>query len=180
MTVDEFHPIANHWPLLEGRELQLLVEDIKAHGVLNPIWRDREGRIIDGRNRWNAAQLAGVECPSQTYQGEDGAALVKFVLAQNELRRHLPIDQRAAIAAELAKGSHGGDRSKVSNDTLTQEQAAELMNVSRPSVARAAALKKDAPDLHEQVKAGKLKAGTARQLAAERKPVEIRRPLAET
>ena len=43
LTADagEFHPIANHWPLLADDELQRLADDIKAHGLLNPIWREQ-------------------------------------------------------------------------------------------------------------------------------------------
>ena len=147
--------------------------------MLVPIWRTPDGRIIDGRNRWLAAQQAGVECPSQTYEGEDGAALVAFVLSLNERRRHLPVGQRAAIAADLVTGNHGGDRSKTSPDVLTYEQAAKEQGISRPTIDRAVALKKAAPDLHEQVKAGKMKPGVARKTAADRKGfmVEIRRPL---
>ena len=52
-----------------------------------------------------------------------------------------------------------------------------MMGVSVQSVERAAKLKREAPDLHEKVKDGTLKAGAARKTAAERKGVEIRHRL---
>ena len=73
---DGFHPIAEVWPLLPEPELQELADDIGANGLRNPIWRHRDGRIIDGRNRWLACRRAGVDCPSNTYEGQDGAELI--------------------------------------------------------------------------------------------------------
>jgi hypothetical protein len=43
---DEFHPIANVWPLLGEREQRALAADIEANGVRNPIVRHRDGRIV--------------------------------------------------------------------------------------------------------------------------------------
>src|SRR3954471_20506117 len=83
------HPVADLWPLLAEAELAALAEDIRANGLRYPVWRHRDGRIIDGRNRWLACERAGVECPSETYRGKDGAALVGFVVSLNEKRRHL-------------------------------------------------------------------------------------------
>ena len=106
-AADGFHPIAEVWPLLPEPELQELADDIKANGLRNPIWRHRDGRIIDGRNRWLACRRAGVDCPSTTYEGQDGAELIAFVVSLNDKRRHLTVDQRAAIAAEIANLGHG-------------------------------------------------------------------------
>jgi hypothetical protein len=51
---DAFHPVANVWPLLPEPELQALADDVKAHGLRHPIVRHRDGRILDGRNRYLA------------------------------------------------------------------------------------------------------------------------------
>jgi len=47
-------------PLLEGEAFDELVADIRQHGLLEPIVL-RDGRILDGRNRYHACQEAGAE-----------------------------------------------------------------------------------------------------------------------
>src|SRR5262249_43728857 len=94
----EFHPLANLFPLIEGWEFDELVADIAAHGVREPIWL-YDGQIIDGRNRYRAASIAGVDCPMREYTGDDPAA---FVVSLNLKRRHLNDAQRAMVAAKLA------------------------------------------------------------------------------
>src|SRR4051794_14652462 len=171
MTEAEFHPVANLWPLLPEAELAELAEDIRANGLRYPIWRHRDGRIIDGRNRWLACQSIGVDCPANIFDGSD-AELIPFVVSLNEKRRHLTVDQRAAIAADLVTLSHGSNQrqrkqeasreASSSSTALTDAEAAKLMSVSESSVERAKAVRRAAPMLHAEVKRGTLKAGKAR------------------
>ena len=158
---DGFHPIAEVWPLLPEPELQELADDIKANGLHNPIWRHRDGRIIDGRNRWLACRRAGIDCPSRSYEGQDGAELIAFVVSLNDKRRHLTVDQRAAIAAEIANLGHGQKKADTAA-AVSQPEAARLMGVSVDSVQRARAVKRADPELHAKVKRGEIKAGRAR------------------
>ena len=58
---DPVHPFAEAFPMLEGEELNALVEDIQTNGLLHPIVTDQNGQVIDGRNRLRACRLAGVE-----------------------------------------------------------------------------------------------------------------------
>ena len=93
----ESHPIADIWPLLSDEELQELAEDIKQRGLLNPIVL-YEGKILDGRNRFKACQLAGVVPKTLQYEGDKP---ISHALALNEKRRHLTKSQRAALAVEI-------------------------------------------------------------------------------
>ena len=55
-----FHLLANLLPLMEGDEFEELVEDIREHGLYQPIVL-YEGAILDGRNRYRSCREAGVE-----------------------------------------------------------------------------------------------------------------------
>ena len=156
-----FHPAANLFPLMEESALGELAADIAAYGLREPIWRHRDGRIIDGRNRWLACAKVGVTCHGHTYQYDDDS-IVPFVISHNLHRRHLTTAQRAAIAADLAtmpKGQKKSDRP----DGLSQSEAANLFNVSVKSIKRAKVLKEVAPEIHERVKSGAI---SAREVAA--------------
>lgn len=91
----EFHQIAAIFPLIEGAEFSALVDDIKKHGVREPIWL-YEGKILDGRNRYKAAQEAGVSVSTQTFDGTPIEAIER-VWSLNRTRRHMNPSQ-AAIA----------------------------------------------------------------------------------
>jgi ParB-like chromosome segregation protein Spo0J len=77
------HPIADLFPLLKGEELQALADDIKENGLYEAILVF-EGEIIDGRNRWRACKMAGVE-----------PRIEERIISKNLRRRHLTL-RRAA------------------------------------------------------------------------------------
>jgi ParB-like chromosome segregation protein Spo0J len=144
----KFHPLAEIFPLLDDKALQELADDIKANGQQVPILACR-GVIIDGRNRVKACKIAGVEAIFWHNDELTEPEIVSAIISANLHRRHLTTQQRAHIAAELANGTWGGNRSKGSNDPLTIKQAAAALNVSEPSVKRAAALKRTDPEAHQ-------------------------------
>jgi len=128
MTTLEFHPLANVFPLLEGEEFDALVADIQASGLCEPVWL-YEGQILDGRNRYRACQVLGIECATRDYLGNDPLA---FVLSMNLQRRHLDESQRAMIAARLATMRQGERTDLVEISTkLSQAQAAGLVGSVR-------------------------------------------------
>ena len=94
----EFHPLANIFPQVEGPEFADLVADIREHGLYDPIVMF-EDRVLDGRNRLRACEVAGVEPVFTVYTGDDPAA---FVVKINLHRRHLDESQRAMVAVKLA------------------------------------------------------------------------------
>jgi len=83
---------------MEEADYRELVADIRAHGLIEPIWL-YEGQIVDGRHRYRACLDAGVEPRFRTWDGP--GTLVDFVLSLNVERRHLTPAQRAAIAVEV-------------------------------------------------------------------------------
>ncbi len=93
----EFHPLCEVFPPMPDDELQSLAANIKTHGLTHPIIL-MDGKILDGRHRFLACQIAGIEPRFEQFQGSDPVA---FVWGENLARRHLTSGQRAAIAVEL-------------------------------------------------------------------------------
>jgi N6-adenosine-specific RNA methylase IME4 len=123
----EFHPLSQIFTLIEGAEFDDLVADIRAHGVHEPIWI-YDGQIIDGRNRYRASAVAGVDCPMREYLGDNPAA---FVVSLNLRRRHLNESQRGMVMARLATLPKGTNQhTEISASSPTQDQASKILNVS--------------------------------------------------
>ena len=95
------HPAADFWPLMSEDELKALADDIKENGQRLPIFADHEGRIVDGRNRWKACEIAGVEPVIEEYSEESLGDVASFVASMNEHRRHMTKAQRREIIRKL-------------------------------------------------------------------------------
>ena len=98
-----FHPLANVFPLIDGREFDDLVADIRANGLIEPIVVF-EGMVLDGRNRMRACIAAGVPYVIEPFAGTDPVA---FVVSVDLRRRHMTERQRAMVAARLANLGDG-------------------------------------------------------------------------
>lgn len=183
----EFHPLANLFPFMSKEDFTGLVEDMKANGYREdkPIWI-YEGKILEGRNRHNAALQAGVTPTYAHYTGHDP---ITFVLQENLHRRHLTSSQKAVIALELEtvlaeeakkrQQEAGGDRKSEEyqkslsqkieqpifdiNERKASQQAAKALGTNRQYVSDAKKLQREAPELLEKVKAGKLTLSKAKK-----------------
>jgi hypothetical protein len=176
----ETHKAATLFPLLEGTALDELVADIKANGLLHDIVLF-DGAILDGRNRARACELAGVVATYVTVTGVDP---LDYVVSANLHRRQLTTGQRAMIASELATMRHGygpgrghkKEKSKKLSFSVTRNDAAKLLDVSKSSVGRARQIARERPDLVEQVKTGKMKLSVAsdraRVNASRKRPIK--------
>jgi hypothetical protein len=134
---------------MEGAEFDELVADVDANGVREAIWI-YQGQILDGRNRYCAAQEANVSCPTRIYDGNDP---VGFVVSANIHRRHLNTSQRAMIAAKLTTLKDGQRADLVEGTSI--EGAANLLNVGHASVERAKTVReRGTPELIAAVEAG--------------------------
>ena len=90
------HPICLLVPSADEDELQDLTDDIRAHGLIDPIVLF-EGMILDGRNRAAACERAGVAPRYVQFGGGREDALI-LVISHNLMRRHLT---KQAIADAL-------------------------------------------------------------------------------
>ena len=163
----EAHEYANLFPMLPDAELQELANDIKAHGLQVPV-TTYQGKILDGRNRWRACEIAGVEPDTAEYTGDDPLA---FVVSGNLIRRHLSASQRGMVAAKMANLPHGGAIYSSENDppnggSLSKDAAAKMLNVGARTAERASrVVKAGTPELQAAVESGEVNLNQAEQLA---------------
>jgi hypothetical protein len=158
MTRIENHPVADLFPMMTEDELREMAADIGERGLLHPIVRDGEGRVLDGRNRLAACTIAGVEPVFEEYGGDDAAG---YALAVNIKRRHLTKGQQAMIAARAL--SIDGVKK------LSTRQAGEAVGVSHMRVSQARTVLQFAPDLADGVVSGEVALDEAYAKARENK-----------
>jgi len=125
----EVHPAAALFPMMTADELEDLAADIKANGLLQPIVLDHDGRLIDGRNRLHACQIAHVRPTFIELNGQDPTA---YIIAANVIRRHLTTGQRAMIIAKanfskLEKFGEQGHLARVAG--VTQNRLSQAMTI---------------------------------------------------
>lgn len=142
----------------EKQALSELAESIKLHGVITPIAvrRVEDGyRIIAGERRWRAARLAGLkEIPAVVLDAGEQQAM-EMALIENLQREDLnPIEEARGYEFLLSRYS------------LTQEEVAERVGKSRPTVANALRLLNLPAGIIKMLNEGKLSGGHARALAA--------------
>lgn len=156
-----FHEYANLFPMLSGNALDALREDIREHGVREPVVL-LDGAILDGRNRYQCATDLGLDVPTQEYKGDDP---LSFVISHNLHRRHLTESQRASVAARVANMPRGGavyrtanlrtdaepglplsERAAARPPMTSTADAARMLNVSGRSVETARKVHERAPE----------------------------------
>jgi len=154
-------------PDLTEDEYEALKADIAARGVMVPVEYDEAGNILDGHHRVRAcAELGLSSWPRIVRVGMTKQEKMAHVVALNLDRRHLDESQRAMVAARMANmPSHRPSESR-SIDLLSQSQAAEVVNVSVPSLKRAkVVLDKGTPELIGAVEQGEIAVSQAAQIA---------------
>jgi ParB-like chromosome segregation protein Spo0J len=179
------HPIADVWPMMDEAKIAELADDISKNGQLIPVWL-YEGKILDGRNRWAACQIAGVEPKTKEYTGDEPTA---FAVSLNDRRRHMNKGALAAVAAELephfaedAKRRYDQTvgRPKKSEERVPQiaerqpqarQEAAKSVGVNDRYVSDAKKVKTESPEVFERLKAGKITLQDAKREVA-KKPTD--------
>ena len=104
------HPVASLFPMIGDEELQALADDIKANGQREKImcaYLDEEMLddlvVIDGRNRFKACQIAGVEPEFTTNYLLGPDDIGPWIMSHNRHRRHMSKTQMACVAVEYEK-----------------------------------------------------------------------------
>jgi hypothetical protein len=186
----KYHPIANVWPMMTDEQIQELAEDIRSNGQLNPVWL-YEGQILDGRNRWAACQIAGVEPQTKEYKGDEPTA---FAVALNDRRRHCTKSVLAAVGLDLLpffaadakrrqkeSGKINGRGQKVKQKVAepkrqqSRDEAAAAVGVNRQYIQDAKKVKAADQATFEKVKNGKMSLQDAKREVA-KKPTDDWRP----
>ena len=141
--------------VFDPEELEALAESIREHGIIQPLTvRDMGSgyyQIIAGERRWRAARMAGLdEIPVLVVDADDEKA-ARLALIENLQRQDLnPMEE--AMGYQQLMDSYG----------LTQEQAAQAVQKSRPAVANALRLLKLPESIQEMVSDGRISPGHAR------------------
>lgn len=111
---------------IDEEKLSSLAESIREHGIVQPILVRRTGsgyQIVAGERRWRAANIAGLkEVPIHVLELTDAQAM-EIALVENLQREDLtPVEVAVGIKDMITKLS------------LTHEEAAEKLGISRASV----------------------------------------------
>lgn len=138
--------------------LQELAASIKNYGVIQPILvtelGDGKYELIAGERRMRASMLAGlstIPCIVKSFTESDRA---EIALIENLQREDLnPVEEAKAYRALMDKSG------------MTQEELANKLGKSRPTIANSLRLLTLSPNVLELVEAGRLSAGHARTLA---------------
>jgi hypothetical protein len=154
------HWVADMYPLNET-DVSALAEDIKTNGQIAPIKMLKDGRIIDGRNRWMACQKAGVE-PLIDVINPDGEEVTDerlFALATscNSMRRDLTTSERAVASAVAWKRmfpeeTRGGDVKAKGKKLPFEDFAKQSFKVNHLYAKQALAIANYSPELLEAAK----------------------------
>ena len=149
-------------------ELQALADSIATHGIVQPLTvRELPSgyyQIIAGERRWRAARMANIsEVPVVVIEADDKKAM-ELALIENLQRQDLnPVEEALGYQALIQE--YG----------LTQEETANQVGKSRPTVANALRLLSLNEEVLEKLKRGELTAGHARailSLKSEKKQME--------
>lgn len=143
----------------EQAALQELAESIKTQGVMQPIVvRPESGgywEIIAGERRWRASQLAGLDTIPALIREVSDAAAIAMALIENIQRKDLnPVEEAVALKRLQQEFQ------------LSQQQVADRVGKSRPSIANAMRLLTLEPDVLTMIEQGQIESGHGKVLLA--------------
>lgn len=152
-----FHELAGMFPLIPpGFELDQLAADIKKNGLVEPILL-YEGKVADGRNRYNACKIAKVTPTVEDWDGTE-EELITLIVSKNLRRRHLNESQRAMAAAGIEPRLKAAAKKRQAlranlpevEKGKSVDKAAEMLNVSGRTVQSAKKVTEKADETVQQ------------------------------
>jgi N6-adenosine-specific RNA methylase IME4 len=157
----DFHEYANIFPLMEGQEFEELKEDIKKHGLKQTIIL-YEGKILDGRNRYNACIELGIEPKYEEYDGDEP---LSYVISMNIKRRHLDKSQLAVIALDILPLAEQEAKKRMLSGKKTdpmeiipqgaaRDQVGDQLGVSGRMISDAKKIAEENPEMIEKLRKG--------------------------
>ena len=136
--------------------LEEMASSIKEVGVLQPVvvrFGEDGYQLVAGERRWRAAKKAGLSTIPAVVRGQTADPTLIEALVENVQREDLtPLEEAHAYRHLLEE--YG----------MTQEEVADRVGKSRPSVSNTLRLLQLPPEIQAMVDSGKLSAGHARSL----------------
>lgn len=142
---------------MEEEALRALAESLKKVGVVQPvivrIVGQNQYELIAGERRWRAAKLAGLQRIPAVIRTADTIESLQIALVENLQREDIsPLE--AAEAYQVLIDEFG----------LTQEEVAQRVGKSRPTITNALRLLRLPPAIRESLASGQITEGHARAL----------------
>ncbi|MBI4917370.1 MAG: ParB N-terminal domain-containing protein [Acidobacteria bacterium] len=175
------HPDSRVIPRMTHEEYSSLKASVAKSGVLEPLSTLRNGYILDGRHRWDAAvelRIKRVPCRIVTLRGRQTA--LDLIVSAAAQRRNLSTGQKAAMGVDLAvyfearataaakqktTQIRSGQPPKVTPAVAdaprpvgqkSRDVAAKMVGVSGRSIQDALKIKNTDADLFARLKSGKV------------------------
>jgi ParB-like chromosome segregation protein Spo0J len=170
------HAAAMLFPMMSDNELNELAADIADHGQHHAIitWNEL---IVDGRNRWRACEIAGVEPETRERSFADDGEVARYVLSENVHRRHLSIADKmrlvpqvlgmyeAAAASRMKAGKKDPSANLQQGHRAADDVARDLGVSPRTVQNRIAVEKRGVPELGGMVDRGEVSVSAAAEVA---------------
>ncbi len=180
----EFHSITNIFPMMSEEEFKDLVEDIRKHGLREPIWTWKE-EIVDGRNRYLVEFIISLNLHrrhlSQSQKAMISENMLPFLEEEAKERKLASLKQYANvqnIASDSQKfDSREGNKFLDKNVNKSTAHAAKMTGTNRQYVSDAKKIKQKAPEIAEKVVEGKLSIPEAKLLI--KQPEEVKKKVLE-
>lgn len=141
---------------MDPQEFVGLVESVRKHGVLQPVVVRQVGdgfEVVAGERRWRAAEAAGLDTIPAMIRALSDREALELALVENLQREDLGPLERARAYRRLTQ-----------EFGLTQEQVAERVGKSQPSVSNALRLLTLPQQIQASLEAGRITEGHARAI----------------